>query len=384
MADYISSLTGVQMDAALIDMAEHNSEAWAVGERNGIPVDSEDVTYQNNAQYYASQAQSIAPASVTEAVRWDIAQTALTDAQRARGRANINAADNDTSVQVVTQTFTSAQQEIARANIAAGSTNPNLLDNPFFTVNQRSASGTVTQPNYGVDRWRVNGTTGATISFATGQVTLPASGTELLQILPIEAVEMGSTVTLSVRLADGTIVSGTETIASSYSANTYVINTTVDGVRLRFTYRTNGVWHINFAATDSTAHIITAAKLEKGSVSTLANDAPPNYAEELAKCQYYCRVLTASSLSMAAVGMAVAATEFRCAFPFVMRTMPTVTFSGTIQGNTSAVSAISTNGTYSGATSAVALRFTTTGLTAPAPVILYIGEDAKIVLSADL
>lgn len=280
--------------------------------------------------------------------------------------------------------LTDGQKEQARKNIAAGGTNPNLLDNPFFQVNQRGASGAVTQPNYGVDRWRVNGTTGATISFATGQVTLPASGTELLQILPIEAVEMGSTVTLSVRLADGTILSGTATIASSYSANTYVINTTVDGVRLRFTYRTNGVWHINFAATDSTAHIITAAKLENGSVSTLANDAPPNYAEELAKCQYYCRVLTASALSMAAVGMAVAATEFRCAFPFVMRTMPTVTFSGTIQGNTSTVSAISTNGTYSGATSAVGLRFTTTGLTASAPVILYIGQDASITLSADL
>ena len=59
MADYISTLTGVQMDSALLDMAEHKSEAWAVGERNGVAVPSGDATYQNNARYYAQQAQSI-------------------------------------------------------------------------------------------------------------------------------------------------------------------------------------------------------------------------------------------------------------------------------------------------------------------------------------
>ena len=94
MADYISTLSGVQMDAALMDMAEHNSEAYAVGERNGNPVGADDVTYHNNARYYAQQAQSIAPASVTEAVRWDIAQTALTDANKAQARTNIDAGKN--------------------------------------------------------------------------------------------------------------------------------------------------------------------------------------------------------------------------------------------------------------------------------------------------
>lgn len=36
------------------DSAE-DSEAWAVGERNGVPVTSGDPTYQNNAKYWASQ-----------------------------------------------------------------------------------------------------------------------------------------------------------------------------------------------------------------------------------------------------------------------------------------------------------------------------------------
>lgn len=54
MADYRSSLSGVQMDNALMDMAEHNSEAFAVGERNGVPVGADDVTYHNNSKYWAS------------------------------------------------------------------------------------------------------------------------------------------------------------------------------------------------------------------------------------------------------------------------------------------------------------------------------------------
>lgn len=285
--------------------------------------------------------------------------------------------------------LTDGQKEQARKNIAAGGTNPNLLDNPFFTVNQRSASGTVTQPNYGVDRWRVNGTTGATISFATGQVTLPASGTELLQILPIEAVEMGSTVTLSVKLADGTIVSGTATIASSYSANTYVINTTVDGVRLRFTYRTNGVWHINFAATDSTDHIITAAKLEKGSVSTLANDAPPNYAEELAKCQYYFKRFSPTAYTALWSGVAVNTTTAAVFVDGEMRTgaTPTVSISGTgyiVEGTS--LKAITSGSAYYTKQGTRLLLVTSSSLTTNNAINIYTSTSQNFVvdLSADL
>lgn len=55
MADYVSTLTGSMMDVALTDMAQHTSEAWAVGKRNGIPVEEGDPTYHNNAKYWAEQ-----------------------------------------------------------------------------------------------------------------------------------------------------------------------------------------------------------------------------------------------------------------------------------------------------------------------------------------
>ena len=37
--------------------SESNAEAWAVGERGGVPVTSGDDTYQNNSKYYAGLAQ---------------------------------------------------------------------------------------------------------------------------------------------------------------------------------------------------------------------------------------------------------------------------------------------------------------------------------------
>lgn len=91
MADYISTLTGAQMDAALTDMAQHDSEAWAVGERDGIVVGSGDATYHNNAKYYAEQASNYISGDISGAVRWDIAQS-LSDANKTQARGNIGAA----------------------------------------------------------------------------------------------------------------------------------------------------------------------------------------------------------------------------------------------------------------------------------------------------
>ena len=36
--------------------SEKNAEAWAVGERGGVPVGPTDQTYHNNAKYYSQQA----------------------------------------------------------------------------------------------------------------------------------------------------------------------------------------------------------------------------------------------------------------------------------------------------------------------------------------
>lgn len=86
--EYVSALDGSQMDIALMDMARHTSEAWAIGERNGLPVGTSDETYENNAKYYAEQAARVIPKTGTAAVRYDVPQ-ALTDTEKAQARANI-------------------------------------------------------------------------------------------------------------------------------------------------------------------------------------------------------------------------------------------------------------------------------------------------------
>lgn len=290
MADFISALTGVQMDQALMDMAEHNSEAYAVGERNGIAVASDDVTYHNNARYYAQIASSQIVGDASSAVRWDTDQSeALTDAQKAQARENINAASDSDVVKITAQTLTSAQQSQARANIMAGGSNPNLLDNPFFTVRQRG-SGAFTS-GYTVDRWKISGGN-PTITPLTGYgVTLSqTTNTAFEQLIDPALMSFcnGKTLTLSVYTSAG-IFTGTGTLNTSVSAYSirFLLGTT--GFRAGLYNSGTSYWfaRIDNPSAGTYSVDIYAMKLELGSVSTLVNDTPPNYAEELAKCQRY-------------------------------------------------------------------------------------------------
>lgn len=52
-----SEASDIETNAAA---SESNAEAWAVGERGGVPVESTDDTYHNNSKYYSEYAQSIA------------------------------------------------------------------------------------------------------------------------------------------------------------------------------------------------------------------------------------------------------------------------------------------------------------------------------------
>lgn len=102
---YVSALTGPEMDAALLDMAQHNSEAWAVGTRNGAAVSSSDEVYHNNSQYYATEAEAAA----------------------ARAEAAVPAGTEGAVLFSQAQSLTAAQKQTAFDNIAPDSVNQ-LLD----------------------------------------------------------------------------------------------------------------------------------------------------------------------------------------------------------------------------------------------------------------
>lgn len=162
----------------------------------------------------------------------------------------------------------------------------NLLDNPFFTVNQRGTTA-YTVGAYGADRWKL----------VEGSATVTDNGIvlngKLRQIL--EQKPEGE-VTASVRMYSGT---GSAAYVSNY-----------------------GYFDIT-----SSGGTVRAAKLEAGSVATLENDAAPNYAQELAKChRYYLAMNALGGGTIMGVGPATNASTIRILVPtpVPMRTKPAV------------------------------------------------------------
>ena len=151
----------------------------------------------------------------------------------------------------------------------------NLLDNPFFTVNQRGATA-YTVGAYGADRWKL----------ISGSATVTENGITLNGTLRqiLEQKPEGE-VTASVKMYSG---------AGSAAYDS-----------------TNGYFDIT-----SSGGTVRAAKLEAGSVSTLENDEAPNYAEELAKCQrYYLAMNALGGGTIMGVGPATNASTLRILVP---------------------------------------------------------------------
>ena len=173
--------------------------------------------------------------------------------------------------------------------------NRNLLDNGDFRnpVNQRGQTS-YTGNGYGIDRWRVstnNSTAAVSVGDGCIDFTSDASGTYINFTSAVEKVQPGN-YTLSFLVDDYTkaqqiYVQGGDS-ASVFDSNLLTMTFSVA--------ETSAIAvGIQKKAASSTLKIY-AAKLELGSVQTLAhqengvwvlNDPPPNYAEELAKCQRY-------------------------------------------------------------------------------------------------
>lgn len=124
--------------------------------------------------------------------------------------------------------------------------NENLLDNPWFTVNQRGAT-TYTVGAYGVDRWKL----------ISGSATVTENGIQLNGTLrQIREFSVGAATHASVKMYSGAATA------------------TYDDTTKYFDIVSSG-------------GIVRAAKLEVGTVSTITQDVAPNYTDELRRCQRY-------------------------------------------------------------------------------------------------
>lgn len=373
MANFVSSLTGEELNQALMLTNLRESERWAVGTAGGIPVPVADETHDNNSKAWAERAEDAAnraeaavPAGTAGAVFFDRAQT-----------------------------LTTAQQEQARQNIKAGGSNRNLLDNPWFAsgfvVNQRgfSSKTVIANNEYILDRWNISlGTDSALFELTENGLRIVPNGNYANIRQPFETARansfIGVPMTASVMLADGTIRSGT-LIWSGTQAEYFFGNPSTFSAYLG----ASGAFIVR-CVSDTT---IKAVKLEFGSVSTLANDAPPNYAEELAKCQRYFIAITASNnWHPMGFGLATNGTTayITLPIPVAMRTgtitvtVPNIT-NLNLTGGGSINIALTSIAYRAISENAVSLTITTSGLTQGEAYVLYSkAASTTIQISADL
>jgi len=219
---------------------------------------------------------------------------------------------------------------------AQSQSNPNLLDNPWFTVNQRGQSSygdsSTTGNIFTVDRWRRNKYDASGHKLTVGGIELPYLKGDFY-VYFVHFLEANVPYTISA-IIDGTVYS--KTFTPTGESNHYL------GGAIGIDNLTFNIWENNSANNDlfginnanaTQDHVITAIKLEKGTVSTLAMDTVPNYQQELAKCQRYFVRLNKTSNSWPLVyGFVYALSTDTISYsgyvplPTTMRAVPTISY----------------------------------------------------------
>mgnify|MGYP000951808441 CR=1 FL=1 len=224
--------------------------------------------------------------------------------------------------------------------------NPNLLDNWYFAgggsqqgggqfpINQRGATSYAAgSADYTIDRWRKNST--SVLSLTNGYLSL--SDNWIYQRLEwamtseqIESNMVGKTYTLSVLTTDG-LFSATKKIESSAP---FIYDTAITNGSIRIQISDSGPFQAVIFANSGASINLIAAKLELGSVQTLArqdtggnwvlHDYPPNFQQELAKCQRYQWVTPSRSMWIRAAKSASDAMYFEVATPTTFRANPAI------------------------------------------------------------
>lgn len=226
--------------------------------------------------------------------------------------------------------------------------NENLLDNWYFVgdgsqqgggqfpINQRGQTSYIASGRTDtIDRWYL-ATTGSSLSLSGNYVSIGggSSASAWWQQTELSRLPSGYSCTYSV-LTDA----GLYTIFASQITTSTDLKTTTPFGYIRMQYYQRNIALNVFTNAGSTCNIL-AAKLELGTRSTLArlvdgqwvlNDPPPNFQQELAKCQrYQLRLPYGSSQNYAPIGFgwAQSASSIRIIIPtpVTMRANPIISY----------------------------------------------------------
>ena len=214
--------------------------------------------------------------------------------------------------------------------------NPNLLDNPWFTINQRGEASYTAGDVYTVDRWKRGAVdaSGHSLVLGTstrGQVTVTQLKGTIFQMIEAKDLELQNKVYTISAVIDGTLCSASFTPANDGQTHTTSYDTDIDNLLFQFTENFNGLHAFGINNSNATSdHAITKMKLELDSFSTLLLDSQPNYEAELLKCQrYYWRGHYEQYATVAEFDSGASWTEIFIGVN-AMRTTPTLTISGSI------------------------------------------------------
>lgn len=166
----------------------------------------------------------------------------------------------------------------AKSYVNGAINNPNLIDNPDFSINQRGQTE-YTGRVYCMDRWFKNEAN--TVRITDNGVQLVEIGSLIRQRIAtdLESFLIGKMVTLTVLMSNGNLFTASEI----FPDKTGVSLGTQGNISMGF-YWDGEYQNIVFTAQEAFA-TIRSVKLELGSVATPF--VPPNPATELAKCQRY-------------------------------------------------------------------------------------------------
>lgn len=221
--------------------------------------------------------------------------------------------------------------------------NDNLLDNAYFVgggsqlgdgifpINQRGqTSYSVAYENI-FDRWHIQGSAVSTCTLNANGITFTANTENcgLSQTTQRGKIEDGENYTLSVITTDGVLHYGTRVLNTNDSWQNFSLGLESMGFYNPCYINSNGqanVFIADKAGSGGTSISIAAAKLEKGTVSTLPNDMPPDFWDELRKCRSYLFRHTYSAYDIIGNGYALSTTVggFLVNLPASMNTDSTI------------------------------------------------------------